>query len=549
MLARLGKTFVRPRAFAWVAVLITGVSIAASRAPPADPELLRAGELIYRQGLLPSGEPLVAMREGAEPVLGVNGACVNCHRRSGLGSLEERIFIPPITAKYLFRPVTANASEMAQGSGDGSDTSGPIRSPYNEALLARALRDGVDPDGRKFHYLMPRYALDEASMHAMIVYLRQLSRGRARGVGEETLDFATIIAPDADETERAGMLDVLNHCFGASGASNPGQPANSSQLRNRGSRTWHLHVWQLTGPAQGWEQQLRQHLAAEPVFAVVSGLGRKNWEPVHRFCEAQSLPCLLPNVDLPVVAEDDFYPLYYSKGVLLEARLIASRLQDQPSERRVIQIFREDDIGAAAAAALQSAAGGLRTLPRVLKARLAASELARVLKDTRPDDAIVLWLRPEDLKALPATPPATAAVFLSGLMGGLEQTPLPAAWRGAARMSYPFELPTKRAIAMDYARGWFAFKHIPVVAERTQTDTYLACGILSEAAAHMRDNLVPDYLVESIEVEVDHRLVDGYYPRLRLASGQRFASKGGYLVRFDGVNGTRLVADGDWIVP
>jgi hypothetical protein len=48
---------------------------------------------------------------------------------------------------------------------------------------------------------------------------------------------------------------------------------------------------------------------------------------------------------------------------------------------------------------------------------------------------------------------------------------------------------------------------------------------------------------------LSHRLVNGYYPRLGLAPGQRFASKGGYLVRFAQPGGTRLVADGEWIVP
>ena len=533
-------------------VAIAGVSAAASRAPPVDAVQLHAGERIYRQGILPSGEPLLAKLEGAEPMLGKAAACENCHRRSGLGTLEERIFIPPITPKYLFRSVVAGPSEMTPTS---SEASGLSRSRYTEATLARALREGVDPDGHEFDYLMPRFALDDSSMHALITYLRQLSRGPMRGVSDETLDFATIIAPDADAKERRGMLDVLEHCFGATGASNQGEASVQSarQLQNRGARAWRLHVWQLTGPAEGWEAQLHQHLAAEPVFAVISGLGRKNWGPVHHFCEAESLPCLLPNVDLPVVAEDDFYPVYFSMGALLEAKMIASRLQAQPSAtaRRVVQIFRADDIGVAAAAALQEARGegAGRARQWVLEPGAPTSALVHLLKAVRPEDAIVLWLRPQDLRALPEAPPSTTAVFISGLMGGLEQAPLPPAWRAVARMSYPFELPARRGINMDYARGWFAFHHIPVVAERVQTDTYLACGILTEAAGHMLDNLVPTYLVELLETQLSHRLVNGYYPRLGLAPGQRFASKGGYLVRFDGASGTRLVADGDWIAP
>jgi hypothetical protein len=38
------------------------------------------------------------------------------------------------------------------------------------------------------------------------------------------------------------------------------------------------------------------------------------------------------------------------------------------------------------------------------------------------------------------------------------------------------------------------------------------------------------------------------YPRLSLAQGQRFASKGAYIVHF-GAEGKSIVAESDWIVP
>ena len=540
------------RAAAFLVVLMAGANSAASRQSPASAAQLQAGEQLYRQGVLPSGNPLVAQREGAEPMQGRAAACVNCHLRSGLGTVEGRILIPPITAKYLLRPVGAGAATMTQPPINGR---GPLRSRYSAGTLARAIREGIDPDGRKLDYLMPRYSLDEASMSATIAYLMHLDRGPVPGVGSETLDFATIITPDADAIERQGMLDVLGHCFGANDASHARQASlqRAPGMRIPPGRVWRLHVWQLTGPPESWEQQLLQHFAAEPVFAVISGLGRENWDPVHRFCQAHSLPCVLPNVDLPVVAENNFYPLYFSKGILLEAQIIASRLQPLPGSapRHVIQVFRDDDIGSAGAAALReaSAASGLQWRDRPIKPDAPASELTRVLNEADPEDAIVLWLRPRDLKDLPQTPPPAAAVFISGLMADLEQAPLPSAWRSVARMSYPLELPTLRALGTGFAQGWFAYYGVPVVAERVQTDTYLTCEILAEAAGHMLNNWVPDRLVELIEIELGHRLVNGSYPRLGLAPGQRFASKGGYLARFVDATGTRLVADGDWIVP
>jgi hypothetical protein len=135
------------------------------------------------------------------------------------------------------------------------------------------------------------------------------------------------------------------------------------------------------------------------------------------------------------------------------------------------------------------------------------------------------------------------------VMGGLDAAPLPARWRSVTRVAYPVDLPDRRRIRLDYPLGWFHIRQIPLLAPQVQADTYLACGLLAETLAHMADTFVRDYLVEQLETIVDHRVITGYYPRLGLAQRQRFASKGGYVVHFADAQGTRVIADSDWIVP
>jgi hypothetical protein len=382
-------------------------------------------------------------------------------------------------------------------------------------------------------------------------------------VSDTVLHFATIITPDADPVKRRAMLDVLNQYF-ADKNSFPFGPTPHLRSSGKGifskslymaNRHWQLHVWELTGPADTWQDQLAQHLEKEPVMAVISGLAGSNWAPVHAFCEREALPCLFPNVEVPVVAEHDFYTLYFSKGVLLEAALIAREIGGTESAapvRSVRQVYRSGDSGEAAAHALAAALRrrGVAVHDQVLPgAGQRGTGVAEALRDAARDEVLVLWLRPVDVAALGPAPAAPATVYLSGLMGGLEHAPLPPGWRDRVRLAYPFDLPDARSVRVDYPLGWFSFRHIPVTAEQVQVDTYLACGLLAETLSHTADTFVREYLVERMEELLEHRYLTGYYPRLALAEGQRFASKGGYVVRFADAAGNRLVAAHDWTVP
>jgi hypothetical protein len=517
---------------------------------------VETGEAIYLRGVLSSGEQLVAHREDAAPVRGADAACVNCHRHSGLGGAEGRSAIPPITSRYLSHPRAKTLQDLDLPYVEGIRAN---REPYNEATIARALREGLNSEGKPLNYLMPHYQLGDADMAALIEYLKHLDRRKVPGVTDTTLHFATIITPDADPLKRIGMLDVLKHYFDDRNAF---QRARSPRIQASNMtmmsmfkvvRRWELHVWELTGPAETWRAQLDRRIAAEPVFAVLSGLGGRTWAPIHEFCEQRRIPCLFPNVEVPVDTDRDFYSIYLSRGVLLEARLIAGRILNQESgaTRVVHQVYRAGDSGEAGARALASAleGHGIEVRSHALARGGPGEVAAQVQREAAAADALVLWLRPGDLAALGAAPAHPSAVYLSGLMGGLEQAPVPAAWREQTLLTYPVDLPENRRVRVDYPLGWFSIRKIQVVDLPVQADTYLACGLLSETINHLVDTFVPEYLVERVEDMLEHRVLTGYYPRLTLGERQRFASKGGYLVKFAAPTGTRVVAASEWVIP
>ena len=535
---------------AWLA--LAGV---AAYAGPAQPPLsaTAVGESIYRTGRLPGGEPVTAERGPGMSVSGPVTACMNCHQRSGLGAREGQVSVPPVAGSYLFNPKAGTADTLdlpfvENMKGD--------REPYTEESLAAAIRGGVANDGKLMSYLMPHYQLDDGQMASLIAYLRALSPLHMPGVDKSVLHFATIVTPEADPKVRQGVLAVLGQFFDDKNHYTRSQSPrlqSNHRMRFKVNLHWQLHVWELKGPPSGWEAQLKAKLAAEPVLAVIGSVGGSHWEPVHRFCESAELPCLFPVIDAPVDDDKAFDNIYFSRGVLLEADLMAHDLKSRGAAevpRRIVQVYREGDAGEPGAARLvHDLAGSIPVEAKRLPARGASHELAAAVAAAGKGDAVVLWLRPADIAAVGPLPPGVTVAYVSARMAGLESAPLPADWRAVALMAYPLDLPEHRRVQVDYPLGWFRLRRVPVVAVQQQADAYLGCIILSDTLNHMVDTFVRDYLVERIQEGVQHRILTGYYPRLTLSLGQSFASKGGYLVRFPEPKGERIVSVGGWVTP
>jgi len=231
------------------------------------------GKSIYREGLLPSGAPLHGARESGRALDGQAAACVKCHRRSGLGGYEGTTTVPPILGRYLFRTRQTNVEDLNLPHIAGFV---PNRVAYSDATLAEALRSGIAPGGRTLSYLMPRYDLDAESMQALIDYLKRLGSEPVTGVSDADLDFATIVTPDADAAVAEGMVSVVQEFFAVQNRVIAGEvrPLKSNrEIMYRVSRRWRLHVWRLEGTPDTWQRQLESRLAAEPIFAVIAGIG------------------------------------------------------------------------------------------------------------------------------------------------------------------------------------------------------------------------------------------------------------------------------------
>ncbi|MFA6901568.1 MAG: ABC transporter substrate-binding protein [Gallionellaceae bacterium] len=535
-------------------VVLAGNGLAAAN-PAADESL--KGQRIYRDGILPSGAALRATVQQEVVLSGGDAACAKCHRRSGLGGSEGQNAIRPIAGRLLFSRPELSGSERVRALFRVNDA----RPPYTVASLARALRKGIDPAGRKLDPLMPRFALGDAEIAQLASYLQGLSVEPAPGVTNSEIHFATIIAPDVSPSRAQAMLGVLRTFFrdknGGTRQEDRRKSVGTEQMY-RVYRKWVLHEWVLSGSAETWHEQLAAYYRQQPVFAVLSGIGAGSWRPVHEFCERSEIPCLFPNVDYPELAQSGYETLYFSRGVALEAEVLAQHLGESGQAGRIVQVFRDNDAGRVPAQTLRAALQrrgihdvadrplpGGEPVPGAFCAQLASETVAEVL---------ILWLSDDDLGTLfsqcSAQPSGVGNLYLSG---SLTEQPgkllLPDSWQQRVRLVYPFELAERRAQRLSRMKHWLASKNIPQLDERVQSGAYFAVTIAGDALALMGNNFSRDYFIERVEQMTENSLASSVYPHLSLAAGQRFASRGGYVARFTEDGEHMLVPASAWIVP
>ena len=543
-------------------ILTTGLLLLALELSGVTPALaappdIQIGQAIYRDGLRASGEPLRATVQKGVVLQGADAACVKCHRRSGLGGSEGQNPIRPIAGRLLFNSSQTEFARRRAVAGGAAQA----RPAYIRDSLARALREGVDPGGRMLDALMPRYALGDDEIDQLYAYLVGLSAAVAPGVSEREIHFSTIIAPGVDADRRRALLDVLQAFFRDKNRDTRQEArrrdAGSEQMY-LGYRTWVLHAWELAGAPETWRDQLAALYRQQPVFAVIGGLGGGSWQPVHSFCEAFEVPCVFPDVDYPDVAGTGYYPLYFSRGVTLEAEVLAKHRRESGQSMKsgkIVQVYRDHPLGLSISRAFRDAMrerNGEDVIGYALPATgpLPADFLAGLQRKERPG-TLVLWLDSSDLKALDfaeASPDGLEAVYVSASLSAMRGPDLPENWLSKLMMVYPFELPATRAQRMTRLNAWLRARNIPIGDERTQANAFFAATITGDAVSHLRENFSRDYFIERIENMTQSSLSPSIYPHLSLGPGQRFASKGAYVVRFPAGAGGAPVAVSDWLI-
>lgn len=582
------RAVVRTLALAALAWLLPTSAMAAPDTGDTAEDALSVGRRIYRDGILPSGQPLRGIGPAQVVLEGRQAACATCHRRSGYGSSEGPIEVRPITGPSLFgtplaRPLAIVADAMpaatdaprapqqppsaAEAARDvaaalrsarrGALAGARVRPSYDDRTLPRALREGLDASGHAFDPAMPRYALADADIETLTAYLKTLSTHTSPGVTGDTVHFATVIQPGTPPAEREALVSVLQAFLEDRNASQRKEARREGAgivRLERTVRNWALHVWDLQGPSDSWVRQLQARYDAQPVFALLGGLGHAGWQPIHDFSERLELPCVFPQAEVPGSSGPDFYTVYLSEGIALEARALAQHLRSRARSGGILQIRGDDDAGQAAADAFREAWSAAAEAGPLVERMLAgpADDAAwdRILQESRAR-TLVLWLRPPHLagvrRALRRNADVEAVYASATLAAGDAEAMLAADQR--VQLVHPEELPSLRDAKTDAVRRWLRGKGLSSPHEAVQMNAYLAATVVGMGMSHNVDVYSREFLVEFIEHRLGTAIEASRYPRLSLGPGQRHASKGSYIVRAGAGASLPLQPVSDWIVP
>lgn len=529
-------------------------------------EALKLGERMYREGILPSGKPMRALVSEDVEVDGTMFSCSSCHLRSGRGSLEGTVITLPTCASWLYKPLVGR--EMKQIHEERLPkwlNPPPSREAYTDRLVARAIWTGKDPNGRELNWVMPRYKLSTRDMEILVYYLKNLSAKFSPGVDDTTIHFATVVSHDVAQVDRDAMLEVLE----AHVRDRNSQVRHDERRARNGPfnmeevyspyRRYSLSVWELEGDRASWPDQLERYYREDPVFALLGGMVTGDWSPIHSFCERNRIPCLFPITDFPVISESDWYTLYFDRGYSQEGEAAARFLRRDETALRdapVVQVLRDTREGHDLARGFAEARAAMG-LPAAVERVLGADERADArfwtqLAAQHPDAVLALWLEPGDLHETAAL--ATAAqrpplAFVSQRLLGEELTALPEDVRPFTFITYPGSLPEDGGRTRLGITNWLRVKHIEVTNFDVQARMYFAGWMLAGAVKMMRDDFYRDYFLDLIGMMRDESYsIATVYPRVSFGPGQRYASKGCYIVQLTGGREPGLERRSGWVI-
>lgn len=517
-------------------MLLGGGPTQAAQPPVQDQaadEVLRAGKALYRRGVNRLGGDVQAQTGASVPLEHGLAACSRCHGHDGIGRREAGLRTPALLWSALSQPREAGGGLAA-------------RPAYDEKLLLRALRDGVDAGGQPLAWAMPRFALSPREQADLVGYLRVLGSpaDREPGVSAEQVTLATALplsGPRAAQGQAAqaairACIERANRDGGLYGRTLQLLALDSAE-QSAGRLAERIDRDALALIAPWWPTASAAELgAALPGVPVIGPLG--------------------PSAELDN-APDTIYgiaPQYADQArVLVDEALGNSQLQ--PSARLTLALLSSDDALHASAARAALRQIDLHDSARLLTWRgsgadATAQAAAGWIHRQDNLDAVLVLAPPDWIEAVAAalaerTQERAPRLLISGNELGRRLLQWPAAWRRqvvvAVANPSANELEPARLFA-DLA----AIGEPRASAPAIQSLAYSASCLSVEALRRTGRHIDRERLRAAIEDIDEFR--SGVTHRLSFAPGRRNGLVGSAIAVIDGEPAT-LRLQGSWRLP
>lgn len=476
----------------------------------------KRGKQIYVKGESGAGEITAILGNAGLEVPASSFSCANCHGLRGEGTREGGLQPPPINWETLTRPHTSALTRRERGA-------------YNEATLARALSDALDPAGGRLHPAMPNYKMTREQMAELIAYLKQLGNesDTEPGVNDKTIRVGAVLP-------LSGPLANIGEDIRAVLA------ASFAEVNAQGGiygRRCELVVEDSRGdPAQTLDAT-RRLIEQGDVFAMLGNFEPGESTAVSQLIKSQEVPLVGPLTLSPRLAVPPnpyiFYllPTFADQIRALVDFANAKGTIDKAKLPRLGVVYNGNGFN-------QDALSGLKAQAKMYSmdivseqtyhAAFKPAETVKLLAGKKPD-YIFFFGGAEDFKALAVEMDRVklnVPLLSSVVMVGRGAFALPASVAAQTFLSYPSALPNQEEFAEFLTLVRKA--GINLRSPAFQSMAYAAAKVFFEAAKLSGRQLSRTALINSLEQMRDFKT--GVVPPLTFGPNRRVGSIGSFVV-------------------
>jgi hypothetical protein len=449
------------------------------------------GREIYRHGVSPSGRAITAsIGKGETTELPASAlACGSCHGPEGRGVPEGTIEPADIRGSTLAKILVTDTRR---------------RPRYDDALLARAIREGTDAGAMPLSPIMPRYRMDPRDLTDLIAYLHRLGDEAQPGLTDDTLTVTTIV-PLSGPRAAAGELTrkVIEGYF--------------EDVNAQGGV--HRRLLRL---------QTSPRLASEEVFAVVcASLGELD-PAVQSLIDRERIPLVTPFP--PDAASSNAAPSSFFLFSDTESQALALAAHAGAGRRNVYLVSGTTPAAKAAAAAVEERAAALQW---TVHTTLGSGE-------KRDDDLLFLiGVDPGDVLRRLESESWHPRVLIAG--ASLSSIPT---YPNQILMAVP-TVPTD--LTPDGRRelqSFVARHHLPATQLAVQAATYAAVKTFVEGLKRAGRDLTREKLIA--ELETFYQFPTNLTPPLTYSRNHHIGASGAYILAVDREHQTFVPTSG-WV--